>query len=582
MPSPSDTPAPPLSADDYEAERLRIEQERFQKNGAGHVSDQDAPINFPQRTVAPVGRTLPHSIEAEEYLLSCCLLDGKEIVNRCITANIRPESFYVEAHGIIFERLLELYNAKKEIDISIVAEELKTARQLDAVGGYAFLTQVSSRIPTTAQAGYFIDKVREQSKLREIIRSCTGAVEECYNFTGDIDQFQRELEFRIGPVISDRASTAKTYTVWSPAKFREWQPSLEANLLGAGYLRRRQITTLIGPPGVGKSRLSLWLAVSHICGRTWANLDPKGGECRWFMVGNENDPERQKRDLDFFYRNLTAAEQAKVDARLAMHVIDTYDDAQLAMIDPAVYLRMVATLKTVKPDVIVFDPWGNMIEGSESDDAVIRDTLKRLLRAVGEGAPDAAVLIIHHARTGKTNTIEAGNNYSGGSLGRGSKVLVSQARCELALWPGDSEDSTKLVLTCEKVNNAPKFEPVGFVFENGIYSVDGTFSVKAWRDDIEGKRSRRVFTVADVVAIVRQGARKPKDIVNLAAETPFGATRSTVYERLREACDKGYILSAKGEYMLPTGKISQTDLAGMRDDEPPPVNPHDPEDRLPP
>ena len=67
------------------------------------------------------------------------------------------------AHGVIFERLLDLYNRQAPIDISVVAEELKTARQLDQIGGYAFLTQVSSRIPTTAQAGYFIEKVREQS-----------------------------------------------------------------------------------------------------------------------------------------------------------------------------------------------------------------------------------------------------------------------------------------------------------------------------------------------------------------------------------------------------------------------------------
>ena len=37
-------------------------------------------INFPQRSAAPAGRTLPHSLEAEEYLLSCCLLDGAEVI----------------------------------------------------------------------------------------------------------------------------------------------------------------------------------------------------------------------------------------------------------------------------------------------------------------------------------------------------------------------------------------------------------------------------------------------------------------------------------------------------------------------
>src|ERR1051325_3379290 len=136
-----------------------------------------SPRSAPAAPPSAGGRTLPHSLEAEEYLLSCCLIDGADVLSRCLEARIRPESFFDSKHGIIFERLLDLYNRRAPIDVSVVAEELKTARQLDMVGGYAFLTQVSSRIPTTAQAGYFIEKVREQSLLRETIRSATGAVE---------------------------------------------------------------------------------------------------------------------------------------------------------------------------------------------------------------------------------------------------------------------------------------------------------------------------------------------------------------------------------------------------------------------
>ncbi len=149
---------------------------------------------------------MPHSIEAEEYLLSCCLLDGADVLSRCLEARLRPESFYVPAHGIIFERLVDLYNRQSPIELSVVAEELKTVRQLDTVGGYAFLTQVSSRIPTTAQAGYFIEKVREQSLLREIIRSATGAVENCHNFSGGIDEFVDQIEASIFAVTQNRVS----------------------------------------------------------------------------------------------------------------------------------------------------------------------------------------------------------------------------------------------------------------------------------------------------------------------------------------------------------------------------------------
>jgi hypothetical protein len=152
-----------------------------------------------------ISRPLPHSLEAEEYLLSSCLLDGADVISRCVDARIRPESFYDAKHGIIFERLLDLYNRQAPIDVSIVAEELKTARQLDQIGGYPFLTQVSSRIPTTAQAGYFIDKVREQSLLRDIIRSANGTLEDCYNFSGGIDEFAQRVATRIAAVVSPDA-----------------------------------------------------------------------------------------------------------------------------------------------------------------------------------------------------------------------------------------------------------------------------------------------------------------------------------------------------------------------------------------
>jgi replicative DNA helicase len=234
----------------------------------------DEAINFPARGTAPVGRSLPHSIEAEEYLLSCCLLDGSDVISRCLEARIRPESFYVAAHGIIFERLLDLYNRQQPIEVSIVAEELKTARQLDAVGGYAFLTQVSSRIPTTAQAGYYIDKVREQSLLREIIRSATGAVEECYNFTGGIDEFVDQVETRIFSVTQNRVSesakpmrepTREAMSVITKMMMKKG----ELTGVSSGYkdldaltwgFQRQEMIILAARPSMGKTSFALNIA----------------------------------------------------------------------------------------------------------------------------------------------------------------------------------------------------------------------------------------------------------------------------------------------------------------------------------
>ena len=167
----------------------------------------DVKSNAPQRPAGPAaGRGMPHSVEAEEYLLSCCLIDGAEVVARCLEARIAPESFYVPAHGLIFEKLQSLYTRQVPIDVAVLGEELKTAKQLEMIGGYAFLTRVSGSIPTTAQAGYFIERVREQHLLREIIRSTTGAAEDCFNFSGGIDEFVDQVEARIFAVTQSRVS----------------------------------------------------------------------------------------------------------------------------------------------------------------------------------------------------------------------------------------------------------------------------------------------------------------------------------------------------------------------------------------
>jgi replicative DNA helicase len=222
--------------------------------------------------VAPsIGRTLPHSLEAEEYLLSCCLLDGPDVISRCLEARIRPESFYDPKHGVIYEKLLDLYNRQQPVDVSVVAEELKTSRQLDAIGGYAFLAQVSSRIPTTAQASYFIEKVREQSLLREIIRSATNAVEDCYGFSGGIDEFVDQIETKIFSVTQNRVSesakqmrepTREAMNVITKMMMKKGEltgvssgfKDLDALMWG---FQRQEMIILAARPSMGKTSLAL-------------------------------------------------------------------------------------------------------------------------------------------------------------------------------------------------------------------------------------------------------------------------------------------------------------------------------------
>ncbi len=173
------------------------------------MAEDNAPaLRRSDAPAAMVGRMPPHSLEAEEYLLSCCLLDGSDSIARCLEAKLPGAAFYSSANRLIYEKLCELYQKNPPVDIAVLAEELKTSRQLESIGGFAYLTQISGRIPTTAQAQYFIEKVRELYLLRELIKVATGAVENCYSYQGGLEEFIDKVEQDIFRVTQDRVSDA--------------------------------------------------------------------------------------------------------------------------------------------------------------------------------------------------------------------------------------------------------------------------------------------------------------------------------------------------------------------------------------
>jgi replicative DNA helicase len=220
------------------------------------------------------GRTPPHSAEAEEYLLSCCLLDGGDTIARCLEARLTPPAFYLPANRVIFEKLCELYQRSPPVAIEMLIEELRTTKQLEAVGGVPYLMQVSSRIPTTAQAVYFIEKVRELHLLRELIRVTTSTVEQCFSYQGGLEEFVDKVEQDVFRVTQDRISDAakpmkepthEAMTVIHKLMMKKGELTgvtsgfKDLDQLTFGF-QRQEMIVLAARPSVGKTSLALNVA----------------------------------------------------------------------------------------------------------------------------------------------------------------------------------------------------------------------------------------------------------------------------------------------------------------------------------
>ncbi|HKD00669.1 MAG TPA: DnaB-like helicase N-terminal domain-containing protein, partial [Methylomirabilota bacterium] len=83
-------------------------------------------------------RIPPHNLDAERAVLGAILLEGRETLPRVIEL-LKPSDFYTEAHRMIYQGMLTLFDRGEPVDVLTLTEELRRSEQLQAVGGPAAL-----------------------------------------------------------------------------------------------------------------------------------------------------------------------------------------------------------------------------------------------------------------------------------------------------------------------------------------------------------------------------------------------------------------------------------------------------------
>ena len=133
-------------------------------NNERKIADPKPKYRNPQSNITSIDRVPPHSFEAEVGVLGAILLDGGTVMGMCIEKQIEPESFYDPMNRIIFEIMLDQYNATRPLDILTVGECLKVTGILDRIGGPTALNRIVDATPTSAHAEYYMDIVRDQGE----------------------------------------------------------------------------------------------------------------------------------------------------------------------------------------------------------------------------------------------------------------------------------------------------------------------------------------------------------------------------------------------------------------------------------
>ncbi len=140
-------------------------------------------------------RGLPSSPEAERSILGGILLDN-DLANEALST-LRDEHFFLDAHRKIYAAIAELSEGGRPIDLITLSDELSRRKELEAVGGVAYLSMLTDNVPRRASLEHHIRIVRDKALLRGLIHAAnsmmTQALEQADSAAEIIDSAEKSL-----------------------------------------------------------------------------------------------------------------------------------------------------------------------------------------------------------------------------------------------------------------------------------------------------------------------------------------------------------------------------------------------------
>src|SRR5579863_10403848 len=117
---------------------------------------------------------LPANIDAEKTILGAILLDNT--AHSEAAERLEADDFSLDSHKRIFMRMSELMNEQRAVDIVTLSHELARAKEIESVGGVAYLASLTEGLPRRPVIEEYIRIVKDKSLLRKLMLICSAAI----------------------------------------------------------------------------------------------------------------------------------------------------------------------------------------------------------------------------------------------------------------------------------------------------------------------------------------------------------------------------------------------------------------------
>ncbi|MGH9605482.1 MAG: replicative DNA helicase [Terracidiphilus sp.] len=117
---------------------------------------------------------LPANLDAERTILGAILLDNA--AHSEAAEKLSADDFSLDSHRRIFLRMSELRNEQRAVDIVTLANELARYKEVESVGGVAYLASLTEGLPRRPVIEDYIRIVKDKSLLRRLMIICSAAI----------------------------------------------------------------------------------------------------------------------------------------------------------------------------------------------------------------------------------------------------------------------------------------------------------------------------------------------------------------------------------------------------------------------
>jgi replicative DNA helicase len=112
----------------------------------------------------------PESVHAEMTILGAMLVEPVAIIDA--TMLLKTDDFALDSHRKIYDAMLHLVELGHAVDIVTVADSLRKKKELDSVGGLAYLASLSEGLPRKLSIESYVRIVRDKSLMRQLLTVC--------------------------------------------------------------------------------------------------------------------------------------------------------------------------------------------------------------------------------------------------------------------------------------------------------------------------------------------------------------------------------------------------------------------------